>query len=410
LPTCLFILPVEPADGGSSRKILILHYWVGSLDRLPTDVHACDTIRVRFEPASHTTEVPPVLPILAAGVPAFGARLARVFRWNLNHGYAELGSFVGERVAEESVWYPIRLSPAVATHLLLSSSELVEAFDGDGCVMLSSEGGQLFGEEPSVCAHMFSLLPAETPQLQSCLAFLCILVSVFLETGPTVLVSDLSQRDIPSKVELLQNPAALLVHHGDSNAIGVLVYADQILRRVWRWRSLLQQHEETFAVDHQDACGAPSFGHVCLETDVRSILTDREAKPLTIAANRQYWMPVLRGLPGEEPLIEADCWLLNGISYFPSVPSIALGFLDELTGYVPTLVLCVDYVVQLSVCGWPRGLDRAKRRTRSFLEGCVGFMQSVLFFICQRQKVQRKRLLHRYLPQERNRVLRTTSS
>jgi len=38
LPTNLFILHVEPADGGSSRKNL-------AFSRLPTDVHVCDWIR-----------------------------------------------------------------------------------------------------------------------------------------------------------------------------------------------------------------------------------------------------------------------------------------------------------------------------------------------------------------------------
>jgi len=68
LPTCLFILHVEPADGGSSRKNLTFSYWVGGLGRLPTDVHACDTIRICFEAAPYTAEVPPVPAVLAGGV------------------------------------------------------------------------------------------------------------------------------------------------------------------------------------------------------------------------------------------------------------------------------------------------------------------------------------------------------
>ncbi len=41
MPTGLFILPDGHADRYPGRKILILHYRVGSLGRLPTDVHAC---------------------------------------------------------------------------------------------------------------------------------------------------------------------------------------------------------------------------------------------------------------------------------------------------------------------------------------------------------------------------------
>jgi hypothetical protein len=69
-----------------------------------------------------------------------------VFGWHFDYAYAHLDRFVGEGLAEESVGYPIRLPSTLATHLSLASSELVEPLDGDGCVMLHSKIGQLFGE------------------------------------------------------------------------------------------------------------------------------------------------------------------------------------------------------------------------------------------------------------------------
>ena len=293
LPTYLFILYVEPADGGSSRKNLIPGYWVDSLDRLPTDVHACDTIRIRFEAAAYTFEVPPIPTVLAADVSASWACLTRVLGWDLNQWYSELAGFVGECMAEESVGYPVRLSSTLATQLSFPSSELVEAFDGDCCVVLSSEISQLFGEEPSVCANIVALSPAEFSEFESCFSTMPILVSVFLQFGSAVLVSDLVQRYFASKVELLQDAAVPFVHHGDSNAIGVLVYADHILRGSRGWRSLLEQHEETVATGHQDACSNPTVSQMLLQPPVCSIALDGEPEPFMVSTNAQHWMSTL---------------------------------------------------------------------------------------------------------------------
>ena len=141
LLTCLFILPDGHADRCPSRKNLSHRYWVGSLDRLPTDVHACDAIRVRFEAALSATEVSPVSPILAGDVSTSWACLARVLGWNLNQRYSELQGFVGECVAEESVGYAICLSSTLATQLSFPSPELVESLDSKGCLVSCCEVG-----------------------------------------------------------------------------------------------------------------------------------------------------------------------------------------------------------------------------------------------------------------------------
>ena len=232
LPTSLFILHVEPADGGSSRKNLTLSYWVGSLGRLPTDVHACDTIRIPLEAATYTLEVSPVPAVLAGDVSASGACLACVLSRYFEDRYSELDGLVSECVAEESVGYPVRFSSTLAAQLPFPSPELVESLDSNGCLMLCCEVGQLFGEEPSVRADVVALSSTELLELQSCFTSVSFLVSVFLQYGSAVLVSDLPQRDVASKVELLQDSASPLVHHGDSNAIGVLVYTDHILRNL----------------------------------------------------------------------------------------------------------------------------------------------------------------------------------
>jgi len=398
LPTCLFILHVEPADGGSSRKNLILSYWVGSLDRLPTDVHACDTIRIRSETASDTAEVSPVPAVLAADVSASWAGLACVPCRYLDERYSELDGFVGECVAEEAVGYSIRFSSTLATHFTFQSSELVEAFDGDACVVRSSEIGQLFGEEPSVCANVASLSSSEPLEFESCFSTMPILVSVLLQFRSTVFVSDLSQRDRSSKVKLLQNPASPLVHHGYSNAIGVLVYADHVVRDSLSWRSLLQQHEETVATGHQDTRGSPTITHVLQESPVCSVTLDGQAQTFIVAAHTQDWVPTSCTPPREQTLIEAYCWMLNPVCDLASLPGVPLSLFDQLACYLSAPIVSVDYVVQRRVRLWLRGLYGLEGGRRDVLERCVGFMELMLFGIGQRGKVELQYLLRRYLP------------
>lgn len=348
MPTCLFILPDGHADRCPSRKSLIPSYWVGSdLDRLSTDVHACNTIRVRLEAAAYTTEVSPVSPILAGDVSASWACLARVFGWDLQYAYAELHGLVCQCLAEEGVGYPVRLPSTLATQLPFPSSELVEPLDSDRCVMLRSEVCQLFGEEPSVGADVVALSSTQLPQLQSCLASMPSLVSVFLQHASAVFVSDLPQRDVASKVELPQNPASPLVHHGDSNAIGVLVYADHVLRDLWSWRRLLEQHEETVAARHQNACGNPTISHVCLQADVCAVSSDWKPEAFMVPSHAEDGVPALGGLPAEEPFVKSCCWMLDLRGDLSSLPSVALGFLDELAGYAVGHgpILRVDEVV-----------------------------------------------------------------
>jgi len=400
LPTFLFILPDGHADRCPSRKNLIPSYWVGSLDRLPTDVHACDTIRIRFEVAAYAPEVSPVLPIVSGNVSASWACLARVFGWNLQYGYAELRGLVCECVAEESVWYPVRLSSTLATHLPFSSSELVEPLDGDACIVLLGQISQLFGEQPSVCANIASLSPTEPFELESCFASMSVLVSVLLQHGAAVFVADLSQRDVASKVELPQNPAIPLVHHGDSNAIGVLVHADHALRDLWGWRILLEQHEETVAAGHQNACGNPTVCQVFLQADVCAVSLDWKPEPFMVRSDAEDMVSAPCATPREETFVKPYCRMLNLRGDLASLPSVPLGFLNQLASYPSTFVLSIDHVVQCSVCVWLRDLHSLKREGRDRFEGCIGFTELPTLKMRQRCKVEPQRLLRRYLPQQ----------
>ena len=139
----------------------------------------------------------------------------------------------------------------------------------------------------------------ESPELQSCFASVSFLISVFLQYGSAVLVSDLPQRDVASKVELLQNPTAPPIHHGYSNAVAVLVYANHILRDSRGRRRLLQQHEEPVATRHQDACSNPIVCQVFLQANVCSILLDWESEALMVRSDAEDGVSAPCALPRE---------------------------------------------------------------------------------------------------------------
>jgi hypothetical protein len=331
-------------------------------------------------------------------VSASWACLARVLGWNLNYWNSNLGGFVGERVTEETVWYPIHLPSALAAQFSFPSPELVEAFDGDACAVLDSEVRQVFDEQPSVCADIVALSSTQPSKLESCFTSMSVLVSVRLQCGSTVLVSDLSQRDVSSNVELPQNPAALLVHHSDSNAVAVLVDRENVLACAWSWRLLLKQHKKAVATGHQDACGSPTIIHVLQQPPVGSISLDRQAKAFAVAAHTKDWVSTPCTFPREEALVEAYCWMLDLVGDLASLPSVPLRFLDQLARYPSALVVSIDSMVQFRVRPRFRGQYRLERRGRDLLEDFVGFTELSPLKIGQVCKVELQYLLRRYLP------------
>jgi len=368
------------------------------LDRLPTDVHACDTVRVCFEAASDAAEVSPVPAVLARDVSASWTCLACVPRRHFDDRYAELGGFVCECVAEESVGYAICLSSTLAAQLPFPSPELVESLDSNGCLMLCCEVGQLFGEEPGVRADVVALSSTELSELQSRSSTMPFSISVFLQYGSAVLVSDLLQRDVASKVELLQNPTAPPIHHGDSNAIGVLVYADHVLRGLQgRWR-LLEQHEEPVATRHQDASSNPTVCQVHLQANVCAVSLDWKPEACMVRSDAEDRVPTFGRLPAEEPSVKSYCWMFDLRSDLASLPRVPLGFLDELAGYVVGPILRVEEVVELSVGIGLLAFDRIKCSRCKSLEDAVRVLEFAALAVREWQKVKWQCLLRRYPP------------
>jgi len=110
-------------------------------------------------------------------------------------------------------------------------------------------------------------------------------------------------------------------------------------------------------------------------------------------------MSTLGGLPTEQSFVKTDRWSLNLLGDFTSLPSIALGFLNQLTGDSEGFVVTVDRLMEVIVC--LNGLiaaEQAKATCGDVLKARVGFVKALSFGARQRQKVQLKRLLHRYLP------------
>jgi hypothetical protein len=235
-----------------------------------------------------------------------------------------------------------------------------------------------------------------------------LLVSVLLQYGAAVLVSDLPQRDVASKVELLQNPASCCIHHGDSNAIGVLIYADHILRDSWSWWILLEQHEEPVATRHQDACSNPTVCQVYLQANVCAVSLDWKSEAFMVRSDAEDRVSMFGRLPAEEPFVKSYCWMFDLRSDFASLPSVPLGFLDELAGCAVGLVLRVEEMVESSVAVRLLTFNRVKCGRCKSLEDTVRVLEFAVLAVREWQKVELQYLLRRYLSQQED-IAPTTS-
>jgi len=331
LPTCLFTLPDGHADRCPSRRKLVFHYWVGSVGRSAADVHACNPIRVRLETTSHAFELSPLLAVASGSMPASRTGLASIFGWDLNERYPEQFGFVAERMPEEAVGYSVDLASALTAELASSLFQVAQMFYGDLCVVSPGKFRDCFGEQPSVRANVVSLFAAESSQFQSGSTCVACSVSIFLEFGSAVLEADLSKRNVSSKVELLQNPA-LFTHHGDSNAIGVLVDPENFLACAWSWGLLLKQCEETVATGHQDACDFPTVSEMLAYSTVCSVLSYGQPKPFTVSSHTEDRVPSFCCFEAEQALVKPDRWIVDALAYAAPLPSVPLSFLNQLAG------------------------------------------------------------------------------
>jgi len=390
-------LPDGHADRYPGRKNLIPGYWVGSLDRLPTDVHTCHPIRVHIETTFDAMELPPVSTVASGDVAALGAGLTCVLCGNFNERYSEQFRSVAECVAEEAVGYPVCFSSALSVELVSSPFQVAKSFYGDLRFIFLSEFHDCFGKCPSVCSDIVMLFAAEPFQLQTCFAPMSCSVSVGLEFGAAVFVADLSKRNIFSQVELLQNPA-LSTHDAYSNAVAVLVDTKNISCVSWRWSFLLKQSEKTVATGHQDARDFPTIGNMLLKSSVSSILAYGQAEPLMVSSDAEDGVASTCRFEAEEPFVESYRWMVDTVAYPAPVPSVTLSLFNQLAGYAFCLVLLVDNVVEMSVGSRLRGFDCFKGGCSDLLEADVCASELLLFNICERQYVELQRLFRRYLP------------
>jgi len=327
LPTSLFILPDGHADRCPGRRKLTLSYWVGSLDRPPTDVHACNSIRVCFEVAFDAPEVSPVPAVVSRDMAASPACLACVPCRHFQDGYPLLGGLVSHCVSQETVGDSVCFASTLAAEFAFSPSELVEVFNSDLRIMSLSKIHDRIRELPSACADIVSLAATESAKFQSCSSTVSFHISVFLESGPAVLEADLLKRNVSSQVELLQN-LAFSAHHGDSNAVAVLVDSENVLGCMWRWSLFLKQKEKTVATGHQNACRNPTVHQMFLEPSVCAVLLYRQTKPFMVNSYAEDWMVSACAFEAEKPFVETHRWLIDCRCNFSSLPSVALRFFN----------------------------------------------------------------------------------
>jgi len=400
LPTCLFTLPDGHADRCPSRRKLVFHYWVGSVDRSAADVHACNPIHVRLETTSYAFQVSPLLAVASGSMPTSRTGLASIFGFDFNERYAEQFGFVAERMPEEAVGYSVDLASALTGELTSSPFQVAQMFYGDLCIVSLGESRDCFGEQPSVRANVVTLFAAESSQFQSGSTRVACSVSVFLEFGSAVLETDLLKRNVSSKVELPQNPA-LSTHYGDSNAIGVLVDPENVLGCAWSWGLFLKQNQETVATGHQDACDFPTVSEMLAYSTVCSVLTYGQPKPFTVGSHTEDRVPSFCCFEAEQAFVKPDRWIVNVLAYAAPLPSVPLSFLNQLAGDASQPVSCVDEVVELRVGSRLGRLDGFKGVGGDCMERGVRARKLVDLAFREWQNIELQRLFRHYRPTEK---------
>jgi hypothetical protein len=267
--------------------------------------------------------------------------------------------------------------------------------------MLPSEIGQLFREKPSISSDVVALSATESLERQPCSTFMSFLIPVFLEFRAAVLEADLLNRNVSSQVELPHNPVPS-THHGYSNAVAVLVDAENVLGFPRSWSFLLKQSEEAVATGHQDARDNPTMGHVVLESSVGSILAYGQAKPLMVGSDAEDRVASTRPLEAEQASVQAYRWMVYAVAYPAPLPSVPLSFLNQLARDVGEPVSGVDKVVELRVCSRVGGSDGFKSVGGDSMECGVRARKLVNLAFRQWQNVELQCLLRRYLPWRRD--------
>jgi hypothetical protein len=130
---------------------------------------------------------------------------------------------------------------------------------------------------------------------------------------------------------------------------------------------------------------------------------DWKSEAFMVRSDAEDRVSMFGRLPAEEAFIEADRWLLNRVGDFASLPSVPLGFLDELAGSAVGLVLRVEEMVESSVAVRLLTFDRVKCGRCKSLEDTVRVLEFAVLAVREWQY-----LLRRYLPQQGN-VAPTTS-
>jgi hypothetical protein len=135
-----------------------------------------------------------------------------------------------------------------------------------------------------------------------------------------------------------------------------------------------------------------------LQSLVGSIPLDWQPKAFAVATDAENRMSASCTTPTEETLIEAYRRLQNPLGDPASLPRVRLRVLDRLGRHSRMSIVSVDCVVQCRVRPWLRCLYLLECVGRDLLQAHVGFLELMLFRICQRCKVKLHHLLCCCLP------------
>ncbi len=363
--------------------------------RPAADVERSHSVCIRLEAAQNAPEVVEVSPVGFVHESATGACLRGVPCAHSFDDHSLLRGFVLDGEPQEAVGDSIDFFARVPSPLAPALPKVFEALDCYPGIELLCQSDQLSSELPASGSRVVPLSPTESLELLACLASAAS-VPVGLKLRSPPLELRLHPRQVLPEVELLQN-LALGAQDGHGNAASVDVHPQHVWAFSLRWLVLTQDGEELEAGLHDHGADPPSVFEVSLEPTPGPVLNDRQTHSLSIRANAQGRVAAPRGLEAEEALVEANGHVADPIGCLANPPSVTTGLAHELSGHAePLPMLVVGQVVQLGAASDFAGLDQSEALLGHLEKGAVGLPELRPLNLGQRERVERKTLLHDY--------------
>jgi len=320
MPSAL-IRPDGLVDHSPSLRILS-HYAGEQSARPEADVLRGNPISICFE-TTFTSEI--VVLCRFFSLTTSRTRLRSVFWIDSNHFNSFLQSLILQSKPEKTIRNSVDFLPPFFVDFSFPCSEMFNILYHYGCIIFLSEFDYFAYYLPDSCFDIIPLLSAEHSEFSSCFT-VEEFVSIVLEFCPSLFISDLLQRYILSKIELLQPSFSSRVIHADCQPACIYVNSEKIRHYFWFWKLFFESSIEFQIFSHDYRAKFPTLLNVFKQSFISTILLNRYGNSFRINSQTQNRIFTFSFLEGKQPFIESN----NNLIYF------------SLLSYIPSISLCLN--------------------------------------------------------------------